>query len=53
MGMWQAGGISRQTLFWNLQQGELVQQGRTLEDEVADIESEAPALGMMSGADGQ
>lgn len=52
MGLWQAGGISRRTLFWNLQQGELVEQGRTVEDEVDEIEGEGPALGMAGAEDG-
>ena len=30
---WQAGAVSHDTLFWNLQQGEWVQAGRTLEEE--------------------
>ncbi|HWS73664.1 MAG TPA: DUF4055 domain-containing protein [Quisquiliibacterium sp.] len=55
MGLWQSGAISRSTLFWNLQQGELIQQGKTLEDEQGEIEAEGPALGMAgnegSGAD--
>ena len=30
---WQAGAISHDTLFWNLQQGEWIQAGRTLDEE--------------------
>jgi hypothetical protein len=30
---WQAGAVSHDTLFWNLQQGEWVQAGRTLDEE--------------------
>ena len=30
---WQAGALSHETLFWNLQQGEWVEPGRTLEEE--------------------
>ena len=35
--MWQAGGISFETLFWNLQAGELIEPGRTIEQERALI----------------
>tara|TARA_R110000824_G_scaffold132891_1_gene295443 strand:+ start:15123 stop:16619 length:1497 start_codon:yes stop_codon:yes gene_type:complete len=30
---WQSGAVSHDTLFWNLQQGEWIQAGRTLEEE--------------------
>jgi len=30
---WQGGAVSHDTLFWNLQQGEWIQAGRTLEEE--------------------
>jgi len=39
---WQSGAISRETLFWNLQQGELVAEGKTVDDERAEIEAEGP-----------
>lgn len=42
----QAGQISPQTFFWNLQQGELVPDGKTYEDEEAQIEASTPALTM-------
>ena len=44
VGAWQSGGISKQTFFYNLQQGELVAPGKTYEDEQADIETSAPTL---------
>ena len=37
VGTWQAGGISFETLFWNLQAGELIEPGRTIEQERALI----------------
>ena len=33
MAAWQSGAVSHDTLFWNLQQGEWIQAGRTLEEE--------------------
>lgn len=42
-GAWMSGAISKQTLFWNLVQGELIEDGRTFEDEQADIESAGPS----------
>jgi hypothetical protein len=41
---WQAGGISSMTLFNNLQQGELIANGVTFEDEQANILEQAPVL---------
>lgn len=49
---WQSGGISRETLFWNLQQGELVAEGKTVEDERAEIEAEGPVGMAPAGAGG-
>ena len=37
VGTWQAGGISFETLFWNLQAGEWIEPGRTMEQERALI----------------
>ena len=37
VGTWQAGGISFETLFWNLQAGEWIEPGRTIEQERALI----------------
>lgn len=45
---WQSGAISRETLFWNLQQGELVAEGKTVDDERAEIEAEGP-VGVADG----
>jgi hypothetical protein len=41
---WQAGGISSQTLFENLQRGEVIDADRSFEDEQADIQDEQPAM---------
>ncbi len=37
VGAWQSGAISGQTLFYNLKQGEMIEQGVTFEDEEARI----------------
>ncbi len=37
VGTWQAGGISFETLFWNLQAGEWIEPGRTIDEERALI----------------
>lgn len=44
----QAGTISPQTFFWNLQQGELIQEGKTYEDEEAQIAASTPALTLVA-----
>lgn len=49
---WQSGAISKATLFYNLQAGEVIAPGKTLEEEQGEIELEAPALGMMTDANG-
>jgi hypothetical protein len=41
---WQAGGMSKRTLFDNLQRGEVIDSERTFEDEEADIQDEQPAM---------
>lgn len=43
IGLWQSGGISKQTLFWNLYQGEVVPAERTFEEEELLIEQQPPA----------
>jgi len=43
MQLWQAGAISKQTLFWNLKQGELIPAETEYEDEESLIEVQAPA----------
>lgn len=54
MALWQSGGISRQTLYWNLQQGELIAPGKTLEDELDEIQADGPAPGREpADADGE
>jgi hypothetical protein len=50
---WQSGAISKQDLFYNLQQGEIIQPGKTYEEQQDESESEAPSLGMMSDANGE
>lgn len=49
---WQSGAISRETLFWNLQQGEMVAAGKTVDDERAEIEAEGPVGMTPAGAGG-
>ena len=41
---WQARGISRDTLTYNIKRGGLLPEGRTIEDEIAKIDSEAPLM---------
>lgn len=48
---WQANAFSKQTLFENLQRGEIVDHERSFEDEEAMIEEEGPALGGSGNAD--
>ena len=43
MKSWQAGGISYDTLYWNLQRGELTRPGVTMEEEQRLIDTQAPA----------
>lgn len=50
---WQAGAISYETLFWNLQQGELIPAERTLKEEQGSLEVAAPALGMVGNGNGE
>jgi len=42
MQAWQAGGISKETFLWNLQKGEMLPEDRTIEDEMAKLETETP-----------
>lgn len=42
---WQAGAISKRTLFSNLQMGEIVEPGKTFEEEEAEAAEDAPQLG--------
>lgn len=44
---WQSGAISKQTLFYNLQQGEIIKPAKTFEEESDDMASEPPSLGSM------
>lgn len=43
VGAWQSGAISQNTLFYNLQQGEVIEQGVTFEDEEARIVTAPPS----------
>jgi hypothetical protein len=49
---WQAGAISKRTLFANLQMGEIVEPGKTFEDEEAEAAEDAPQLGTVTVNDG-
>lgn len=49
---WQAGAISKRTLYTNLQMGEIVEPGKTFEDEQAEIDEEPPQLGTVGMTDG-
>jgi hypothetical protein len=44
VGSWQAGAISNQTLFDNLQEGEIIMQAITFEEEQERISSQGPTL---------
>ena len=44
MQAWQSGGISHDTFLWNLQKGEVLPEGRTIEDEKGLIDVEGPAI---------
>lgn len=39
---WQAGGMSKETFLWNLKRGQLMPEDRTVEDELAKLETETP-----------
>lgn len=43
MQLWQAGAISKETLFWNLKQGEIIPAENEYEDEEGMIEVQEPA----------
>jgi hypothetical protein len=51
VGAWIQRGISFDTLFWNLKQGDLIPPDRTKEQERALIEAEAPAAPEMDLGD--
>lgn len=42
--LWQSGGISKRTLFSNLQEGEVIDSDKTFEDEQEEIDEEGVAL---------
>jgi len=48
---WQAGGISYETLYYNLQQGEITRPGITADDEKTQIELETPDIDLEGGDD--
>lgn len=41
---WQAGGIAKETFLWNLKRGQLMPEDRTVDDEMAKLETETPPL---------
>lgn len=41
---WQSGAMSRETMIWNFKRGELLQQERTVEEEIEAIDDEGPSL---------
>lgn len=43
MQLWQGGGISKETLFWNLKQGEIIPADSEFKKEEAKIEAQPPA----------
>lgn len=49
---WQAGAIDHETLFDNLQRGEIAKQGDTFEEMKGRLETEGPSLGTMGGNPG-
>ena len=51
VGAWQSGAISFETLYDNLQRGEIARQGVDADDEKEKIEDEGPALGTMDDID--
>lgn len=50
---WQAGALSKETLFWNLKQGEIVQERTTFEDEEAAIAASPPGPTPGQGSEGE
>jgi hypothetical protein len=48
---WQAGGISWETFFWNLKEGEIVAPNTTKEDERELIDAAGPPLGALNADD--
>lgn len=48
---WQSGAISYETLYYNLQQGEITRPGVDAEDEQAQIENETPPMDLGSRTD--
>lgn len=51
MQLWQAGGIAFRDLIYNLQRGEIIEQGRDSEDVQADVQTESTGM-LMGGGDG-
>jgi len=44
VGAWQSNGISKETLVYNFQKNDLLQAGRTIEEEISAINSQTPEL---------
>ena len=53
VGAWQSGAISKQDLFYNLQQGEVIAPGKTFEESQDESASEPPDLGAAPNADSE
>ena len=53
VGAWQSGAISKQDLFYNLQQGEIIAPGKTFEESNDETASEPPDLGAVPNANGE
>lgn len=53
VGAWQSGAISKQTLFYNLQQGEIIAPSKTFEEENDETASEPPDVGNVNILNGE
>lgn len=51
MALWQGGGISRETLYHNLERAEITRPGVGYDEELALIEAEAPDIGLGENGD--
>jgi hypothetical protein len=52
VGAWQAGAVSKETLYWNFQQGEIARPNVTFAEEQQTISTEEPADTGAPGSDG-
>ena len=53
VGAWQSGAISRETLFWNLQQGEMIPPGVTSDEEKEKVDLDTPGMAVEVDGDGE